>query len=112
MSNRSLALIAAAVLTTAACSPIVIDDPDPDDACEAEPDPPIPLPLQCWEDPSCVTDDGPISMCQRAYVCEIEQVDGSFVPVCMAATSCDCVDELLDCGAEVEAPKHCSWGER
>lgn len=81
--------------------------------CEIpEPAEPIRLPEQCWEEPDCVTETAADTACGRAYVCNIEQPDGRFEPVCVTARDCDCLETFREeCGGPVYMPGYCSFEE-
>lgn len=93
----------ALALLAASCAPVVTLESEECGAIRE----PISLPGDCWEDVACAPETEAAATCGRAYVCEYEQLDGSFAPTCVVATDCACLDDLDACGVDVERPPHC-----
>lgn len=106
--RHPLAIVLAACVVASlivGCGPEVASGPVP--SCDVTPAT-IPLPADCWEDPSCATTTEGDATCGRAYVCEYEQLDGSFYPMCVVVQDCACLDDLEDfCELAVERQARC-----
>lgn len=93
----------ALLLFTASCTSTVVNGSPAAECDDIEPAVEIPLPGDCYEDELACPQEVPgkpwESNCGRAYMCEVEQPDGSLPFVCVRARDCSCLEEWEEhCG--------------